>query len=85
MSSRAGRGHIVLRFLQTTALRVIKVESPIGDHTRYWGPPIQDGTAAYFTGLNRNKRSISLDLTTDDGKGILLKLIESADVSDRKL
>lgn len=78
--SRVLAGPYCTQVLADHGAEVIKVESPIGDHTRYWGPPIQDGTAAYFTGLNRNKRSISLDLTTDDGKGILLKLIESADV-----
>ncbi|MCY3981280.1 MAG: CoA transferase, partial [Alphaproteobacteria bacterium] len=60
---------------------VVKVEPPQGDETRDWGPPFRaDGEAAYFQGVNRNKRSIGLDLSTDDGKGVLMRLLEGADV-----
>jgi crotonobetainyl-CoA:carnitine CoA-transferase CaiB-like acyl-CoA transferase len=65
---------------------VIKVEPPDGDATRGWGPPwIGDEatgarTAAYYLAVNRNKRSIRLDLRTDDGKRILRRLIERGDV-----
>jgi crotonobetainyl-CoA:carnitine CoA-transferase CaiB-like acyl-CoA transferase len=42
---------------------VIKVESPAGDETRTWSPPTTpDGAATYFLAVNRNKRSIALDL-----------------------
>jgi crotonobetainyl-CoA:carnitine CoA-transferase CaiB-like acyl-CoA transferase len=78
--SRVLAGPYCTQVLADHGAEVIKVESPIGDHTRYWGPPSKEETAAYFTGLNRNKRSISIDLNTKDGKDILLKLIESADV-----
>jgi crotonobetainyl-CoA:carnitine CoA-transferase CaiB-like acyl-CoA transferase len=65
---------------------VVKVEPPEGDATRGWGPPWvgeeTDGTrtAAYFLAVNRNKRSIRLDLRQDDGRRILRRVIEEADV-----
>ena len=40
---------------------VIKVEGPTGDDTRTWQPPVRDGVATYYLGVNRNKRSIVLD------------------------
>lgn len=60
---------------------VIKVEPPAGDETRGWGPPFNDeGTAGYFEGLNRNKRAIALDLSRDEGRAVLLRMLENADV-----
>ena len=59
---------------------IIKVEPPQGDEVRDWGPPFHDDDAAYFIGINRNKRSIGLDLATERGKGVLLRLLENADV-----
>ncbi len=59
---------------------VIKVEPPTGDETRTWGPPFIDGTAAYFLGVNRNKRGIVLDLSTEEGRNAVLGLLEGADV-----
>src|SRR5690348_4436192 len=59
---------------------VIKVEPPAGDEVRDWGPPFHDGDAAYFVGINRNKRSIGLDLASEGGRTVLLKMLESADV-----
>jgi hypothetical protein len=50
---------------------VVKVERPVtGDDTRGWGPPFVDGDAAYFLSLNRNKRSVTLDLATEDGEAV---------------
>jgi formyl-CoA transferase len=59
---------------------VIKVEPPAGDEVRDWGPPFHDEDAAYFIGINRNKRSIGLDLASEGGRDVLLKLLEGADV-----
>jgi len=59
---------------------VIKVEPPGGDETRTWGPPFIDGTAAYFIGVNRNKRGMVLDLTSEEGRAALSGLLEGADV-----
>ena len=55
---------------------VIKVEPLEGDWARPLGPPFVDGDSTFFIGLNRNKRSISLDLSDPRGKEILLKLVK---------
>ncbi len=60
---------------------VVKIEPPQGDEVRDWGPPFDaDGAASYFVGVNRNKRSIALDLGQAAGRAVLLRMIESADV-----
>ena len=59
---------------------VIKVEPPNGDDTRIWGPPFIEGESAYFLGLNRNKRSIALNMAVKPGQKILASLIEKCDV-----
>jgi formyl-CoA transferase len=59
---------------------VIKVEPPAGDEVRDWGPPFHGEDAAYFVGINRNKRGIGLDLASEGGRAVLMKLLESADV-----
>jgi glutaryl-CoA transferase len=68
---------------------VIKVEPPDGDGTRAWGPPwvgagrlgpTDPGVAAYYLAVNRNKRSLRLDLKTDAGREVLRRLLERADV-----
>ncbi|WP_213952731.1 MULTISPECIES: CaiB/BaiF CoA-transferase family protein [unclassified Variovorax] len=59
---------------------VLKVEPPQGDDTRTWGPPFRDGVASYYHGLNRNKRTMSLDLGSEQGREALLALVAEADV-----
>ena len=59
---------------------VLKVEPPQGDDTRTWGPPFRDGVASYYHGLNRNKRTMSLDLGSESGREALLALVAEADV-----
>ncbi len=60
---------------------VIKVEPPeTGDDTRSWGPPFAAGEAAYFLGVNRNKRSLTLNMAGPAGQKILARLIVKADV-----
>jgi crotonobetainyl-CoA:carnitine CoA-transferase CaiB-like acyl-CoA transferase len=65
---------------------VVKVEPPDGDATRGWGPPwvgsAAEGTqtAAYFLAVNRNKRSLRLDLRSEAGKAVLRQLLERGDV-----
>jgi alpha-methylacyl-CoA racemase len=59
---------------------VIKVEEPeTGDYMR-WTPPLVDGQSALFDALNRNKRSIALDLKSDRGRDVLLELVDRAEV-----
>jgi crotonobetainyl-CoA:carnitine CoA-transferase CaiB-like acyl-CoA transferase len=59
---------------------VIKVEPPNGDDTRSWGPPFVGSEAAYFLGLNRNKRSMTLNMACKPGQDILAALIKKSDV-----
>ena len=60
---------------------VLKIEPPLGDETRTWGPPFeQGGVASYFVGLNRNKRGMRLDLSQQAGREVLFNLLEGADV-----
>jgi formyl-CoA transferase len=60
---------------------VIKLEPPQGDEVRDWGPPFDaGGDASYFIGVNRNKRSVGLDLAKPEGRQVLLRLLEGADV-----
>src|SRR5688572_29929163 len=59
---------------------VIKVEPPGGDDTRTWGPPFAGTESAYFLGLNRNKRSMTLNMAAKPGQEILAKLIGQCDV-----
>ncbi|CAM5285718.1 CaiB/BaiF CoA transferase family protein [Streptomyces narbonensis] len=60
---------------------VIKIERPgSGDDTRAWGPPFAGGEATYFLGVNRNKRSIELDLTDPEDLAAARAIVERADV-----
>jgi crotonobetainyl-CoA:carnitine CoA-transferase CaiB-like acyl-CoA transferase len=60
---------------------VIKIESPGGsDETRGWGPPETGGESAYYLCTNRNKRAMTLNLKTREGKDILRALVQNADV-----
>ncbi|MDL9980501.1 CaiB/BaiF CoA transferase family protein [Microbacterium sp. ASV49] len=60
---------------------VVKIEPPAGDDTRHWMPPVDAaGQATYFNSVNRNKRSVALDLTTDAGRAEAWRLATTADV-----
>ena len=60
---------------------VIKVESADGDDTRGWRPPVDaQGVSTYYSSVNRNKRSVILDLRTEEGKAKAQELLASADV-----
>jgi crotonobetainyl-CoA:carnitine CoA-transferase CaiB-like acyl-CoA transferase len=59
---------------------IIKVEPPQGDETRTWGPPFHGDAASYFIGVNRNKRGIVLDLSKPQGREVLFRLLDGADV-----
>jgi glutaryl-CoA transferase len=60
---------------------VIKVEQPgHGDDTRAWGPPFIGPLSAYYLAINRNKRSLTLDLKSEEGRELLTRLIRRADV-----
>ncbi len=60
---------------------VVKIEQPgTGDDTRQWGPPFQGDEAAYFLSVNRNKRSLAVDLKLTDGLALVRDLARRADV-----
>jgi formyl-CoA transferase len=59
---------------------VIKVEPPSGDHSRQWGPPFIHGESSYFLSVNRNKRSVVLDLKRPTALGVAEKLAMASDV-----
>ena len=63
---------------------IIKVEPPAGDEVRDWGPPFHDDDAAYFVGINRNKRSIGLDLASEGGRTVLMKMLRARRRPDRE-
>lgn len=78
--SRVLAGPFSTMILGDLGAEVIKVESPKGDDTRKWGPPFKNDVSAYFLCANRNKKSITLDLKTEEGIHKLHQLLEDADV-----
>lgn len=82
--SRVLAGPFATMLLADLGADVIKVESPAGDDTRSWGPPFWGPPAnrlsAYFTSVNRNKRSVIVDLKTDEGQATLCEMARTADV-----
>ncbi len=79
--SRVLAGPFCTMLLADFGADVIKVEAPgRGDDTRHWGPPWAGGESAYFLSVNRNKRSITLNLKHERGRQILLDLVARSDV-----
>jgi crotonobetainyl-CoA:carnitine CoA-transferase CaiB-like acyl-CoA transferase len=66
--------------LSDLGAEVLKIEPPKGDDSRHWGPPFVDGESVYFLAVNRNKKSVVLDLKTDEGRAIVTDLAAGADV-----
>jgi crotonobetainyl-CoA:carnitine CoA-transferase CaiB-like acyl-CoA transferase len=59
---------------------VVKIEPPAGDHSRQWGPPFINGESSYFLSVNRNKRSVVLDLKKKESVAIAEGLAMASDV-----
>ena len=79
--SRALAGPYCTMMLADMGAEVIKVEMPgTGDDSRAWGPPFVEGESAYFMSINRNKKSITLDMKGDKAIEIIMKLIKGSDV-----
>lgn len=81
--SRVLAGPYCAQMLADHGADVVKVEAPSGDETRRWGPPFVDesrSTSAYYEGLNRNKANIAVDLRSESGRSVVLKMISEADV-----
>lgn len=73
-------GPFATQLLSDHGADVIKLEPPQGDEVRDWGPPFDQDDASYFIGINRNKRSVGLDLARAEGREVLVRLLEGADV-----
>jgi crotonobetainyl-CoA:carnitine CoA-transferase CaiB-like acyl-CoA transferase len=78
--SRVLAGPYASMLLADMGADVVKVESPAGDDTRTWVPPVRDGVSTYFLGVNRNKRSVALDLRDADDVALARELATRADV-----
>ena len=74
-------GPTATMYLGDMGADVVKVERPeTGDDARMWGPPFLGEESAWFLSANRNKRSVCLDLSKEEGHGALMRLLEGADV-----
>lgn len=79
--SRVLAGPYATMMLADFGADVIKIESPAGDDTRHWLPPVDaQGDSTYFGSVNRNKRAIVCDFTTEEGRAEATRLAASADV-----
>ncbi|WP_245665469.1 CaiB/BaiF CoA transferase family protein [Actinoplanes subtropicus] len=78
--SRILAGPYATMLLADLGAQVIKVEGPGGDDTRTWMPPVRDGVSTYYLGINRNKRSIALNLKDPDDQELARSLAARADV-----
>jgi crotonobetainyl-CoA:carnitine CoA-transferase CaiB-like acyl-CoA transferase len=80
--SRVLAGPLATMVLADLGATVIKVERPgTGDDTRAWGPPFDaNGGATYFASVNRNKQSVEVDLSTEEGRAAIRELAARADV-----
>jgi crotonobetainyl-CoA:carnitine CoA-transferase CaiB-like acyl-CoA transferase len=79
--SRILSGPVSTMLLADMGAMVVKVEPPpLGDDSRQWGPPFVGGMSTYFMSVNRNKKSLGLNLKSEEGRQVLWKLIERADV-----
>src|SRR5688500_19348623 len=79
--TRVVAGPYCSMFLGDLGAEVVKVEQPgMGDDTRGWGPPFAGGESAYFLCVNRNKKSIAIDLKSPEGVQVLRRLAAAADV-----
>src|SRR3954471_3883472 len=78
--SHALAGPFASTMLGDYGAEIIKIEPLDGEIARAWGPPFYGGESSYFVNLNRNKKSVALDLKHADGKAIFFKLLDRADV-----
>ncbi len=79
--SRVLTGPYCSQMLADLGADVVKIEMPgKGDDTRAWGPPFQGGESAYFLSINRNKRSVTVNLKAPEGRKIALDLAARSDV-----
>jgi len=78
--SHALAGPFASTMLGDYGAEIIKIEPLEGEIARAWGPPFYGDEAAYFVNLNRNKKSLALDLKHPEGKALFFRLLDRADV-----
>src|ERR1700710_1875090 len=78
--SRILAGPYATMLLADLGAEVVKVEGPAGDDTRSWQPPVRDGVSTYYLGVNRNKRSVALDLKEPGDAAAARELARRADI-----
>lgn len=86
--SRVLAGPYCTQMLGDLGAEIIKIEKPgSGDDTRYWGPPFlkdasgnETSESAYYLSINRNKKSVAIDIKTKEGQAIIHRLLESCDI-----
>lgn len=78
--SRILAGPYASMLLADLGAEVVKVESPAGDDTRTWMPPVREGVSTYYLAINRNKRSVALDFKAPDDLVLARELASRADV-----
>jgi crotonobetainyl-CoA:carnitine CoA-transferase CaiB-like acyl-CoA transferase len=78
--SRVLAGPYATMLLADLGATVVKVESPRGDETRTWKPPVREDVSTYYLGINRGKRSIALDLRDEHDRELAHELARRADV-----
>ena len=78
--SRVLAGPYATMLLADLGADVVKVESPQGDETRGWKPPVRGDDSTYYLGVNRGKRSLALDLRDEQDREVARELARRADV-----
>ncbi len=86
--SRVLAGPYCTQMLGDMGAEIIKIEKPFaGDDTRFWGPPFlkdeqgnNTNESAYYLSINRNKKSVAIDIAHPDGQAIILKILENCDI-----
>lgn len=79
--TRALTGPYCTQMLGDMGADIIKIEQPgVGDNSRAWGPPFEGGESSYYLSVNRNKRSMALNLRNQHSAAIMQKLVAQSDI-----
>lgn len=78
--SRVLAGPFCTQMLSDLGAEIWKIESPVGDDTRHWGPPFDHGESAYFLSANRGKKSLAINLKDPRGADLVRRLSQHADI-----
>ena len=78
--SHALAGPFASTMLGDYGAEILKIEPLEGEISRAWGPPFYGGESSYFVNLNRNKKSVALDLKHPEGRALFFRLLDGADI-----